>query len=371
MHNNTLTNHYANMQNKRHNDPFFGNPILASNPQLKGQMNQNFMNKINMAKLEQFRRYKTMDDAKQGMGINELVKYIINPIEIKKLTSEEKMEIDIKFKDKDSTYTNLKNYTLEEADGKMKTIVSKNAIPQEILDLWNTRTNNPYKQILHKLEIDDYTKKLYSTKDDLIIHKTSALDKAADIKILKKELKKLKKLVGSHNKELKAIYSTDKRSEFLEKFEYANKYKNRIKYDPKDNNELKEIYKREQKKLSKESKRIDYMMELYMASDDITKEDRDELKQIQDKEEKLVNEYKKNMDLFEENDLNEMRKNKKTIIVDIPEKNEERKIIDKSIIDKYKNRNSEIITETQTEASISTEKPSIQKSLIDKYKNRK
>ncbi|ATZ80417.1 hypothetical protein BMW23_0362 [Bodo saltans virus] len=352
-------------------------------------MNQNFMNKINMSKLEQMRKAKSLSDL--SMNKEDLTKYIINPIQILKLTQEEKMEIMANYDNKNNTYTNLKNYRIEEedSDGKIKNIVSKNVIPKEILDLWEKRTNNPYKQILHKLEIEDYTKKKFLTNDDLIIHKTSALDKAADIKILKKELGKLEKLVSDHNKELKAIYSTDKESEFLEKFEYANKYKNRIKYDPKDNTELKEIYKREQKKLSKESKRIDYMMELYMASDDITKDDIEELKKIQEKEEEISNEYKKNLDLFEENDIKEMRKNKvnKKNIENIEiETKEDIKPINKSVLDKYKNRKQnteETVQPIEKPSKDTVEKPSkdtvekpskepeqVKKSLIDKYKNR-
>ena len=80
--------------------------------------------------------------------------------------------------------------------------------------MYKTRNNNPYKQILYFLNIDDYTKKNYKKENDLIIHKTRQIDKIADIKILNKELKKLEKLVKNHNSELETIYSKIEKKHF-------------------------------------------------------------------------------------------------------------------------------------------------------------
>ncbi len=61
------------------------------------------------------------------------------------------------------------------------------------------------------------------------------------------------------------IYSTSHELEHKKKFEYNNKYKYRIKYDPSDHNKLKKdkisYYKREQKKMDNDREKTDAIIE--------------------------------------------------------------------------------------------------------------
>ena len=282
--NNRLINEYNN--NSQRNMPIYNNnPMLNNNPRFSNFIQENsFQDRINIAKIEKLKKAQNFRDL--GMNQQELISYVINPIKIEKLEKKEKEELVNKYYDHVQTYESLGKYSMDKKDTKTNMIV-----PKEIADLWNNRKNNPYKNILQFLDIKDYTNKDYKKNSDLIIHKTTQLDKIADTHILIKELKKLEKLLFTHDKELKTIYSDNRKKKFLEKFEYENKFKNKIKYDPKDCSQLKNVYKQEQKKISKQNKRIDDMIELLLASEDLSKEDIDEIKKIQEIEEKQSQKY--------------------------------------------------------------------------------
>jgi hypothetical protein len=304
MYRNNLTREYTNHQNN--NTPFVNNPMLSNNQYYQNSVRDPFfLQRINAAKMEQMKKVKNRKDL--DMTDDELGKILLNQIKIEKMSKEEKNQLMEEYNKNDSTYTSLKSYSTETKDGK-KNAVSTNTIPKAILELWEKRTNNPYKRVLHKLGIDDYTKKYYKDKDDLIIHKTTKLQKKADIKRLKKELAKLDEIFEKHNSELKAVYCLEKKHKFLEEFEYANKYKNRIKYDPKNCTELKELYKKEQKKLSRESKHIDKMLNMILAADELSKEEIDDFKKTQDDEDKASDEYKKSIESLEKEDMKKIKK---------------------------------------------------------------
>jgi len=246
-----------------------------------------FMRRMNMAKIEQMNKARSIRDL--NMSEQELIKYIINPIQIEKVSNDEKNKMMSDFGTQNNTYMSLQKYNMDSGN---------KLVPKAILDLWQKRTNNPYKQVLHKLSIDDYTKKKYEKLDDLIVYKTTQLDKVADVRILKSELDKLTNLIIDQNNELKIIYCTDKKHEFLEQFEYANKYNNRIRYDPTNYAELKELYKREQTKLEKENNRINELLEMMFVVDDISKEDLEEIKKIQKEEAKIISNSHKTSSLL-------------------------------------------------------------------------
>jgi hypothetical protein len=253
---------------------------------------------MNRAKMEKLKKIQNLKDF--GMSNQELVSYVINPIKIEKIEKKEINEVINKYNDKLSTYNSLGKYSI---DKKEKININTIEPPKEILDLWNNRSNNPYKQILHFLNIEDYTKRDYKKENDLIIHKTTQLDKLIDVKILKKELKKLEKLLYNHDKELKAIYSDDRQKKFMEKFEYENKHKNRIKYDPKNCSELKETYKKEQKKINKQNKqRTEDLIELLLACDDLSQDDINEIKKIQEIEDTKNEDYEKTSEIIDKNE---------------------------------------------------------------------
>ena len=344
--NNNLMREMIAKNNQRHNLQF-GN---FTN-------NEHFQNKIDMAKmakLEKLKQVKNISEA--GLSNNELISLVINPIKIEKLEKRDTDTLLLDYQEKKYEYGNLSKFS---SDNK-KTIV-----PKQVASLWNGRKNNPYKNILHFLDINDYTKKDYKKEKDLIIHKTTQLDKIADISRLKTELKRLEGMLFNHDKELKTIYSNDKKKKYLENFEYENKYKNKIKYDPKNCSELKELYKNEQKKINKQNKRIDDMIELLMASEDLSKEELDEIKKIQEIQETINISNDKN-DKKEKN--NEKKEEKK-------EEKEEEKGENNETKEKYRNRNSEkkivlskknIHTDTNAEPNSEISKDNIR----DKYKNR-
>lgn len=291
--NNRLIHEYSNNNLQRNNNSYNNNSMLSNNPRFSSFIQENsFQDRINIAKMEKLKKAQNIRDL--GMTNEELTSIIINPLKIEKLDKKEREDLINNYYSKENVYNSLAKYSVDKKGDKTNAI-----IPKEISDLWKNSKNTPYKQILHFLEFKDYTDKNYKKNSDLIIHKTTQLDKLADARILKKELKKLENLLFNHDNELKTIYSDNRKKKFLEKFEYENKCKNKIKYDPKNCSELKEIYKREQKRINKQNKRIDDMIEMLMASEDLSKEEMEEIKKFQDSDDKQIQKYEKSLELID------------------------------------------------------------------------
>jgi hypothetical protein len=347
------------MQNRYINNNFmrdYSSPNRQGmNPLFSGNRDPNFQSRMNMAKMEQIKNAKNIKDL--GMDMKELVKYVIPSIVIDKVTDDEREKIVSSYLENANVYNALTKYK-SEVGTKNKNQLSSN-VPKAIAELWEKQHNNPYKQILHDLKIEDYKKK-YDKKEDLVIvHKMSLIEKAETMKKLQKKLADLEQYFEEHNKELKNIYSDDKRQKFLEEFEYANKYKNRIKYNPKNCSELKDIYKKEHKALFKESKRVDNMLNMILASEDLSKEELQEIKRIQEMEEEVSRKHKKNMKELEDRDEEEYKKRKK----DSDDENQTDKNKNKNKIktdetsdysDKPKRR---IVLETEVNETTQIEKP--------------
>lgn len=249
-HNNNLINGYNNFTNN--NTPFVGNSMLSNNPAFIGSIRApNFQNKINMMKMEQRKKIKSIGDL--NLTKEQLFNYIIDPIKVAKQSKEE-------LNDK---YHNIEPFYL--------TIKGSDEIPKILRDWWESRKNTPYKNILKN---ENYTKS-FNSKDDLIVHKVTQLDKD-EIKLMA-ELEEKMKFFESHDGELKMIYSLSKEASHAKDFEYVQKYKHRISYNPENYNDLKQYYKKEQKRINKENQRIDEMLELLIVNDNISKEDLDKL----------------------------------------------------------------------------------------------
>lgn len=223
MYHNNLIRNYNTIQSKQSN----GMSKLSNG-------NQQFYQQMMMAKAEQMKKIKNVSEL--GLTRDQITEYIICPIKVER-----------------SSRNEIERYVSDEEAKLAKKYIEDN--------LWKNRTNAPYKNILKN---EDW-KKQFSTANDLIVHRVSHLDKIG----LLDEYKKLVRLMEKHNNELKVIYSTTKESEHLKEFEYVNKYKYTVKYDPKDYNDLKEFYKNEQKKIEKEQKRIDHIINK-LTDDDIT-----------------------------------------------------------------------------------------------------
>lgn len=256
--NNKLVNEYQQFTDN--NVPYANNSMLMNNPIYFGNIRDpNFYNKVNMAKIEQMKKIKNTEDL--GISKSQLINYIICPIKIEKTT---KSDFNDKYDIAKGTYSDIikKNGTVVEN------------VPQYLKDLWSTRKNIPYKNILKNENYD----KEFKTLDDLIVHKVTQLDK--DRIKLENELKILENLIEKHDGELKIIYSVSEESKHKKEFEYITVYKNRLKFDPKNYNDLKNFYKKEQRKIEKENRRITDMIELLMISDQLTKEEKVELDEL-------------------------------------------------------------------------------------------
>lgn len=365
--NNTYNNYQNNLirgyTNTVNNNTYTNNPMLANNPRINTFMNNNSLQeRIKMEKLDQLRKAKNIKDL--GMNEQDIITYTINPFKIEKVDDREKEIMMNKYKEMDNVYDELKKYKNEQ-DAKKGVMVSQSA-PIEIVNLWRSRKNNPYKKILWELDIKDYTEKKYEKQGDLIVNRLTQLDKCEDI--LNKELSRLEKKLEKHDMELGEMFSKKKMKKFLEQFEYESKHRNKINYDPKNCAELKEIYKNTQKKLEKHTRRIDDMLEMMMLNEELSKEDIDELKKIREMTEKEI----KNNDmeiLLDKEIEKEMKQN--TIIT-----------TEKNLEDKYANRNknkdSNEVQEDQPKKRIVIKKTisehnnfgTISQSKLNKYENR-
>ena len=257
MNKNRLVNSYNNLTNN--NIPFNNNPLLYNNPNfINSYKDPTFYNKINMAKIEQIKRAKNINEI--GMKKEELVDLVICPINVEKTT---KSEFDEELKKKEPEYATKNNQIMEA--------------------WWQGRTNMPYKNIIKKDLFDKDYKKYYkdsifevyskdfTNKEKLLIHKITNSDRDTDI--LEAELELLNLIIEKHNKELKSVYSISNETKFKKEFKYAQKFKYRLEYKPKDSEELKDYYKKEHKRLIKERKMIDNLIDLIVEKDDLTQDD--------------------------------------------------------------------------------------------------
>jgi hypothetical protein len=241
MYQNNLTRGYQNYINQpiqyMNNQMFNNNPLYASNIHDK-----NFYQQMMLQREEQMRRIKNISDL--GLDEKQMIEYVIAPIRVEKSDANEIARL---FDDEAIKFT--------------KEFIEAN--------WWKERTNAPYKNILK----DEDWKKKFNKKEDLIVHKVTDLDKVG----LMEDYQKLVRLIEKHDGDLKVIFSASKETEYKKAFKFVQKYRDRVKYNPKDYNDLKDYYKKEQKKYDREQKRIDEILTRLM-DDEI--DDR-ELKQIE------------------------------------------------------------------------------------------
>ena len=118
--NNNLVNRFQSHQN---NMPFTNNALLNNNPAfMANSKDSSFYNKINMAKLEQIKRARNIEE--MGIDKKQITDLVISPIVINKT---KKNELDEAYNEITPQYSSKNNKFLEE--------------------WWNTRTNQPYKNI--------------------------------------------------------------------------------------------------------------------------------------------------------------------------------------------------------------------------------
>lgn len=271
MYNNKLTSSYQNYVAKPNNNIFNNNPIFESNI-----YDQNFYQKMQMNRAEQMRQVKKVSDL--NMSKEQITEYVIAPIKVAKSNSSE----------------------IQKLFDEQTNMITQEFIQQ---NWWSNRTNAPYKTILKNEQWD----KEYKSKDDLIVHKVSNLDKIG----LMDDYKKLVGILERHNNDLKVVYSASKETEYKKQFKHVNKYKYKMKYDPKDYNDLKNYYKQEQKKYESEQKRIDELINRIMENDDISN---DEIKQIET-EILYTKKSKQNIEYEETHEVKKTENTKKKITI--------------------------------------------------------
>jgi hypothetical protein len=269
VYNNKLINQFNTHINQPMQNSFLNNPMINSNPNFSLRDPQ-FYNKIQRAKVEQIQRAKNINDL--GMDKKQLMDFIIDPIKINKT---EKGEIDNILREKEHMYIVPTNNSKKYED-------QSNAYLRE---LWKTRTNQPYKNIIKKEAFDKDYQKYYkddifkrdvNNRDELIVHKViKNID--ADEDLLEAEFLLIQEILEKHNKELKSIYTVSNENKYKREFEYAQKYRYRLEYNPKDSEKLKDFYKKEQKKINKENKMLDQIIDMLVEQEDLSKDELDKL----------------------------------------------------------------------------------------------
>lgn len=255
--NNNLVNRFQTQQN---NVPFSNNALLNNNPAfMASSKDSSFYNKINMAKLEQIKRAKNIED--MGIDKKQIMDLVISPIVINKT---KKSELDEAYNEITPQYGSKNNKFLEE--------------------WWGSRTNQPYKNIIKKDLFNKDFKKYYNDgifktnvkdKKDLLVHKITDAD--SDSILLEAEFELLSGIIEKHNDELKVIYSASQKNKYKKEFEYVQNYRYRLEYNPKNSEELKDFYKKEQKKINKEKRMIDDVINNLIENDQLTTEEIEKL----------------------------------------------------------------------------------------------
>jgi len=332
---NNLVNRFK--QYADNNTPFSKNPLLNNNPNLN-MRDSSFYNKMNMAKLEQIKRARTIDDI--GIDKKQLSNLIICPIVINKTTKDE--------------LTEAYNDIVPQYDSKINKLVK---------EWWDTRTNQPYKNVIKKELFNKDFKKFYrddifninvKEKKDLLVHKVTSED--WDKILLEAEFELLSDILEKHDKELKVIYSASKENQYKKEFQYVQNYKYRLEYNPKNSEELKDFYKKEQKKINKEKKMIDDVINTLIENDELSKEEIEKLNEelkISNKKstkpDKMENDLRRELgdeydEIMENIDISELNKKSKNA-----NKSKHKKTSKKQKLQKYSSSSS---TESEVESEV-------------------
>jgi len=223
---NNLLKNYKNQQNN--------NSLYATNI-----YDPRFYQQMMLQKAEKIKKIKNVSEL--GLSKEQIVEYVIAPIKIEKNDSRE-----------------IEKFYSEESERLTKKYIEEN--------WWKKRTNAPYKNILKD---EDWTKNFKKEKD-LIVHVVSKNDRIG----LEEEYVQLMGLLEKHNNDIKIIYSTSQENEHKKHFKFVQKYRDRIKYNPKENSniDLKEYYKKAQKKYDNDQKRLDDAIARLMDEDISEKE---------------------------------------------------------------------------------------------------
>ena len=247
-------------QYKQNNVPFRGNDLLNGNQQLQNTYNNTqFQEYLYMARMRRLQKAKIMNNVK--ITNEELTNYVIGPMKIEKATQQEL----------NNDHDNIEKCYIISAKKVKKNKKTEYDVNNYLKELWDKRTNQPYKRIMHK---ENWEKNI-DNEEDLIVHKVTKVDK--DKRKLDKTYKKLLKLKKEDNKQIAEIYSADNEIQHMRDFQYSHVYKYRLKHKAKNHEDMQKIYKDEQKKLNKQRNEIDSALTMLLNSDILSDSDKLEL----------------------------------------------------------------------------------------------
>ena len=308
--NNLLNQNYINQTNNV-------NIFNKNNPQNANQMGQMMTNYKKMQQSKLLAKINELDKNRDMLHLDkdELRNAIIRPIKIEKA---DKQDIIIKYRDLQNNISSKK----------------------ELEDLWKKRTNQTYKNIIKD---EKYQKKEYKKKEDLIIHKVTNADKFG----VDTELKDFQGKIEVQNGELKIQYSSSKEVEHKKKFEYNNKYKYTVKFDPKAHEELKdnnvEYFKKEQEKNEKDKKKVDDIIQNLLNSDSLSEEEKKDISLVDNKSDELKEDKKEHKQIkitIKSKKINENNENNENNNNNTEEKNNNNSKVEinEDLRNKYLNR---------------------------------
>jgi len=369
--NNTNNNLLNKFNSYKNNTPFQNNPLLNNNPNfVNNSRDSSFYNKINIAKLEQIKRAKNIDE--MGIDKKQITDLVICPIVVNKT---KKAELDEAYNEIVPQFIQKGNKFLEEIYKNRTNVPYKNIIKK---DLFNKNFKKYYKDDIFNVNVRD--------KKELLVHKITDAD--SDSLLLEAEFELLSQIIEKHNDELKVIYSSSKKNKYKKEFEYVQNYRYRLEYNPKNSEELKDFYKKEQKKINKEKKMIDDVLNLMIENDQLSQEElnklNDELKSkklskslsLEDELRKeLGDDYEDIINNIDINDIDDIDINKVSNKIDKTNKSERKSFIKISSeteqIDLKPKKKITVKTEKNTTEELEKQKTgTISEDIRNKYKNR-
>jgi hypothetical protein len=354
MNQNRILNKFQSHMNTQTN-PFANNPMINSNPNFSNNDN-GFYTRMQMQKLDKIKNAKSINE--MGIDKKQLFEQIINPIMINKTSKNELTQDLNKITQLYPTITTPANNSKSNSNQNVQN--TQNAYLNE---LWTKRTNQPYKNIIKKDLFEKNYKKYYNdkifntnitNKAELTVHKVTNID--ADKVALESELSLLESVLDSHNTELQSTYTETQKTKHKKEFEYTQKYRYRLQYNPANSEELKDYYKKEQKKINSSNKVLDELIDKLIDKDELTEE---QILMLNTELELAKKEKNKDLGNIENDLQKELGDNYESVInqIQIEDDDKDTKTIQKKI------KSTTVINSNVIQADVSQD-------IKNKYKNR-
>jgi len=184
--------------------------------------------------------------------MNSNIKNSYNMKKIKKFNN-----IDQMYNQEDLKNLILKPQKIEKPNININSLIDNKKISndKDLNESMKKRVNEPYKGIIKNF---DYSKIREKHEEDLVVHTVNQEDK--NLKVFDSNMDVFHNKIEKQNKDIKDVYSKDKKTEHKKEFDYQLKYKYRTKIDSGDDDlriDRIEFYKKEQSKIEDNKKKID------------------------------------------------------------------------------------------------------------------